>query len=407
MPGMAGAAGRASGDRTGYCTRASPLGGGGAAGRRLGLGLGGSRRRAAAPGRSVRGSTIRDPPGTDAWADGLEPPRPPSWVRHPGTWCRDASGAYHRGRPSPAATAPRDGRARAGPGPAALVRQSAPMDSRRGGRPPQVRPRPASFGRPTPPALRPAAPSPTPPRAPPPDRPAAGPAAALRRRLLAAGVVALGDRRAVGRQRRVRPVRRGRRRAASAGSWTRSARPSRARRPRRRRRPATRRSSSRPSEPYTNDDAVDVTVNVPAAVVGDAKSTRPPVGHGRRRRAHAARRAGRSGRPRVQLIPRRRAEQGPQRLPGVDRGARRRERALGGRDLGPRQLEAASSRSSRPRTARRPPRTPSRSRARPRPAAPSGVRNDDERRHRRRSMPTRTGCSRPRIAIAAGPERDP
>jgi hypothetical protein len=42
-----------------------------------------------------------------------------------------------------------------------FMRQSAPMDSRRGGRPPQVRPRPPSSGRPSPVRVRPIAPSPT------------------------------------------------------------------------------------------------------------------------------------------------------------------------------------------------------------------------------------------------------
>ena len=127
------------------------------------------------PGRSARGSRSRDLPGWGARADDLEPPRPPSRVPAPGDAVprrspQRTTGALARGPIGPSA----QDRVRAGPpapprrvaahrpiGPnRPTVRQSAPMDSRRGGRPPQVRPRPDSFGRPFRPKVRPVAPSP-------------------------------------------------------------------------------------------------------------------------------------------------------------------------------------------------------------------------------------------------------
>ena len=226
-----------------------------------------------------------------------------------------------------------------GPGPTSpAVRQSSPMDYRRGGRPPQVRPRPASFGRPVPPAD-----SGRPPR-PRPDWPG-----------IVGSTAGAGCRR---RSRRVsRPgsspsasgscgwpaARSGRSSAASstasAGSWRPSARPSAAPRPRAAPPTSDAPSIVTPAEPYTNDDAVDVTVNVPQDVVGDAQYTlRLYVAVGDAEPDPARRAADRADS--VQLIPSVALEQGPQRVPGVDRRAGRRERAVGHRHLGPRHLEA-------------------------------------------------------------------
>ncbi|HEY6568727.1 MAG TPA: hypothetical protein VIZ22_00465 [Candidatus Limnocylindrales bacterium] len=145
------------------------------------------------------------------------------------------------------------------------------MESRRGGRPPQVRPRPASFGRPTPPALRSAAPSPT--------RLSRHRRIDRRRGLpmpfgaaLAVGVVALGIGVLWIASGAFGPFVTGVLSGFGGfvdkiGAAVGSAPPTEA--------PPTSDAPViiPPDDAYTNDDSVDVTVNVPASVVGDETST--------------------------------------------------------------------------------------------------------------------------------------
>jgi hypothetical protein len=211
---------------------------------------------------------------------------------------------------------------------------------------------------------------------------------------LAAGSVALGID-PVGGERRVRAVRRGRRQRlrrarGDVGAAVGSAPPPR------RRPPATPRASSTPAEPYTNDDAVDVTVNV-RRTVGELR-TPPPVRRRGRRRANPAVEQP-IGQTSVQLIPSVALEKGATRSRRRSSARRESERsaiATWVLDTSKPKLTIIS-----PEDGSSTNRTTSRSRARRRPAARSGSRTTTTARPRR-STPTRTACSRARSASRPG-----
>ena len=208
-------------------------------------------------------------------------------------------------------------------------------------------------------------------------------------------------------QRRVRTVRERRRRAASAGLSTRSARPSAARTPTQAPPTSDAPSIVSPSRPYTNDDAVDITVNVPRRRRRQGRLHAPAV---RRRSGRRGRtlvdRGSRSAGPRSRSSPASSPQQGPQRLPGGD------QRARAARASGPRSrpgcstLEAQAHDHLAQGRARPRPRTPSRSRARPRPAARSGSRTTTTARSVNVKA-SKDGLFDARIAHRRRPQRDP
>ena len=225
------------------------------------------------------------------------------------------------------------------------MRQSGPMDSRSGGRPPQVRPRPASSGRAKPVKVRPVTPSPT--------RLARYRRVERRRSLplpfkavLAAAVVLLSVGVLSVASGAVGPMASGIVKGFggfvdSVGNVVSSPEPTAP--------PAIADAPSivPPDEAYTNEDTIDVTVNVPASIVGsEGYVVRLWV---TLKDQEAAGRPGGPGRADVRARdPRRGADEGPQRDPGLDHGTRRRERALRGGGLGPRPVAARASRSSSP-----------------------------------------------------------